>query len=239
MDSFRRFCQQVCAQIRWAPARSQISDELLAHLEDHADALCARDSALSPEEARRRAVAAMGDPAAIGRAMDALHPPLWGILSRTAGGALALLTLTALVFSVSLFWSPLATQLQRYHHLQSSSSSLPRLWHWQRIEHTLFQIRLHNLQASIASPDGTYSDLCVYDVQAVELDPWTPYDHSLDLRGFSLSTADGTPLTADPDFPGHLRLPAPGGPQTVLVSYRWGEVAFSFLLQLDPEVEYD
>ena len=42
------------------------------------DALRERDPALTPEEAQARAVAAMGDPEAIGRALDQSHNPLLG-----------------------------------------------------------------------------------------------------------------------------------------------------------------
>lgn len=74
----RDFCARVCAQVRFTPDRAAISAELAAHLEDRADALRERDPALTPEEAQARAVAAMGDPEAIGRALNQSHSPLLG-----------------------------------------------------------------------------------------------------------------------------------------------------------------
>ena len=74
----RDFCARVCVQVRFTPDRAAISAELAAHLEDRTDALRERDPALTPEEAQARAVAAMGDPEAIGRALDQSHSPLLG-----------------------------------------------------------------------------------------------------------------------------------------------------------------
>ncbi len=74
----RDFCARVCVQVRFTPDRAAISAELAAHLEDRVDALRERDPALTPEEAQARAVAAMGDPEAIGRALDQSHNPLLG-----------------------------------------------------------------------------------------------------------------------------------------------------------------
>lgn len=62
----------------------------IAHLEDHAAALEARG--LSPEEATAQAVTAMGNPYALGHALDQTHPPTLPRLSRLflAVGLLAL-----------------------------------------------------------------------------------------------------------------------------------------------------
>ena len=85
---FEDFCQKVCQMLRWKAARGPVSAELTAHLEDHAAALEARG--LSPEEAAAQAVTAMGNPYALGHALDQTHPhapsgisPLSG--RRTAG----------------------------------------------------------------------------------------------------------------------------------------------------------
>ena len=74
----RDFCARVCVQVRFTPDRAAITAELTAHLEDRVDALRERDPALTSEEAQARAVAAMGDPEAIGRALDQSHSPLLG-----------------------------------------------------------------------------------------------------------------------------------------------------------------
>lgn len=70
---FEDFCQKVCQMLRWKAARGPVSAELTAHLEDHAAALEARG--LSPEEAAAQAVTAMGNPYALGHALDQTHPP--------------------------------------------------------------------------------------------------------------------------------------------------------------------
>ena len=64
--------------------------ELTAHLEDHAEALAAKG--LAPDMAAEQAVAAMGDPYELGRALDRAHPPTLPRLSRvlTLAGSLVL-----------------------------------------------------------------------------------------------------------------------------------------------------
>ena len=75
---FDTFCHQVCSFVRFWPDHAAITAELTAHLEDCRDALLERNTALSPEEAVARAVAAMGDPEALGRELDKSHNPLPG-----------------------------------------------------------------------------------------------------------------------------------------------------------------
>ena len=76
-DPFQTFCAAVCAQVRWSFAHWGITQELTDHLQDHAAAL--EERGLSPEEAQLQAVAAMGDPAELGRALNKVHSPLWGL----------------------------------------------------------------------------------------------------------------------------------------------------------------
>ena len=76
--SFARYCTAVCDQVRFRPDRAAIQSELWGHLEDHAAAL--EGEGLSREEAKARAVEAMGDPVEVGKALDALHSPLAGWL---------------------------------------------------------------------------------------------------------------------------------------------------------------
>ena len=73
-----KFCESVCGFVRFSPDHAAITAELTAHMEDRRDALLERNSALSPEEAEARAVAAMGDPEAVGRALNESHSPLLG-----------------------------------------------------------------------------------------------------------------------------------------------------------------
>lgn len=91
---FDTFCAQVCSAIRWEPARRMARAELTAHLEDHAEALAAKG--LAPDLAAEQAVAAMGDPYELGRALDRAHPPTLPRLSRVAALAGALLLLAGI-----------------------------------------------------------------------------------------------------------------------------------------------
>ena len=77
-SSIGEFCKAVCSFVRFWPDHDAITAELTAHMEDHRDALLERNPALSPEEAEERAVAAMGDPEALGRELDKSHNPLPG-----------------------------------------------------------------------------------------------------------------------------------------------------------------
>lgn len=98
--SFARYCAAVCDQVRFRPDRAAIQSELWGHLEDHAAAL--EETGLSREEAKARAVEAMGDPVEVGKALDALHSPVAGWLLRVLGwlSNLALAALCLAVFYV-------------------------------------------------------------------------------------------------------------------------------------------
>ena len=72
---FDAFCAQVTGEMRHLPARRSVTAELAAHLEDHAAALVKKG--VPEEEAEAQSVAAMGDPVALGQALDKVHSPLW------------------------------------------------------------------------------------------------------------------------------------------------------------------
>lgn len=79
-DPFQAYCESVCAMVRWKPYHAAISAELTAHMQDHADALTA--GGMEYPQAREAAAAAMGDPAELGRELNALHLPWWPLLAR-------------------------------------------------------------------------------------------------------------------------------------------------------------
>ena len=87
-----QFCDHVCQYVRFHPDHEAIRAELAAHMEDHAAALMERG--VPGEEAAQQAVAAMGDPYALGAELDAAHPPTLPRLSRVLL-ALGLLILAA------------------------------------------------------------------------------------------------------------------------------------------------
>ena len=139
-NPFTDYCAAVCARVRWPFARWGITQELTAHLEDHAAALEARG--LSPQEARVRAVAAMGDPDQVGRALNRVHSPLWG-LTFTALRLLSLCLLLLLLESnlpgglpqalVSRFYTPIRTIEQELDLGAQLISRIP-LDQWRQVD---------------------------------------------------------------------------------------------------------
>ena len=86
----------VCAQVRFKPDRPGIRAELLAHLEDRETALTA--GGWPEAEARAAAVAAMGDAAQVGAALDRAHSPLLGRLWLASVFVVALTLLVTVLF---------------------------------------------------------------------------------------------------------------------------------------------
>lgn len=73
---FDKFTDAVCGEIMFRPAHRGVRAELTTHLEDRAEALAERG--VPSEEAAVQAVAAMGDPKALGRALHRQHWPILG-----------------------------------------------------------------------------------------------------------------------------------------------------------------
>ena len=97
MEDFSVFLHTVEQQLNRATPRekSDFTAELAAHLEDHAEALT--DNGWPVEEARERAVAAMGDPVTIGKAWNAQLSRFWIWVKRICQG-LCLLLVLGLIF---------------------------------------------------------------------------------------------------------------------------------------------
>ena len=72
-QTIRGYLETVAEQIRWKKARPVVARELEHHLEDQRDDFAAAGH--PPEEAERLAVEEMGDPVAVGTALDGLHRP--------------------------------------------------------------------------------------------------------------------------------------------------------------------
>ena len=112
-EQFSRYCDQVCAHVRFHPDHPAIRAELTAHLEDRYRSILDRQPDLPLFEAGDRAVAAMGDPAELGRALDAAHSPLLGwaqiwvhrLVCLLFAGAV-LLALGAVLLSPADPWQP-------------------------------------------------------------------------------------------------------------------------------------
>ena len=97
-EDFRSWRDRVITQVRFRPDRNSIARELTAHYEDHVRDLERLD--YPPKLAEQRALTAMGDPEAIGKALDHVHKPwlgwLWIISKAAALVAAVVLVLTGL-----------------------------------------------------------------------------------------------------------------------------------------------
>lgn len=77
--SWRSWAFRACSYIRFKPDRAAAEEELLAHLEDKAEAIL-REKDLLVYEAEQQALASMGDPDEVGRQLAAVHKPWLGYL---------------------------------------------------------------------------------------------------------------------------------------------------------------
>ena len=68
-----QFCERVTGQLRCKWEAPSVRQELSDHIQDHMDALLA--GGMDGDQAEEAAVAAMGDPVEVGKALDALHSP--------------------------------------------------------------------------------------------------------------------------------------------------------------------
>lgn len=80
MNDFYTWCYHAVAEIRYKPDREAVFQELMAHLEDHYDALIREGH--SPEKAQRLALEAMGSPEVIAPQLGKIHKPFLGYLYR-------------------------------------------------------------------------------------------------------------------------------------------------------------
>lgn len=95
--NFEEFCDRVCAQVQYVPARDAIRRELLGHMEDHAAVL--QELGVPEEEAMQEAVAAMGDASEIGRELNEQHKPFWGRLLLGLRIALVILSVVIIIIA--------------------------------------------------------------------------------------------------------------------------------------------
>ena len=91
---FQHYGETVCQFVSHATRKEKkaIQAELAAHMEDHALALL--DSGYDQDHALATAVASMGDPEEVGKALNKEYPLLWLILSRGLLIAIVLLVLS-------------------------------------------------------------------------------------------------------------------------------------------------
>lgn len=72
-ERLRDYCREVSGYIRWKGIRPAVEAEIEDHLQDQRDAYMAAGD--DEETAAGRAIAQMGDPALVGRALDRTHRP--------------------------------------------------------------------------------------------------------------------------------------------------------------------
>ena len=99
-EHFSRYCDQVCAHVRFRPDHPAIRAELMAHLEDRYYDLRARCPALDAGAAKRQVLSAMGDPESTGRALDAIHTPALGWAQIAARALVCAVVALIAVFSL-------------------------------------------------------------------------------------------------------------------------------------------
>ena len=95
MTEFGRWCDTVTRQVRFRPDRGAIQRELAAHYQDHVRDL--ERVGYDWKLAEQRALAAMGDPEEIGRALDRVHKPWLGWLWIASRAVLALTVMACLL----------------------------------------------------------------------------------------------------------------------------------------------
>ena len=83
----RQYTEQVLSSLRRVThdEREAIRQELDGHMEDHMEAL--RELGYEEEEAEARTLAAMGDPAEVGRELNQQYPFRWLVVKWVAQGA--------------------------------------------------------------------------------------------------------------------------------------------------------
>ena len=99
-----QFCELVTGQLRCKWEAPAVRQELSDHIRDHQDALMAEG--MGRDQAEETAVSAMGDPEALGKALDAVHSPWpWRIYHATLAAAILLFGLTFCLVIGTLFGS--------------------------------------------------------------------------------------------------------------------------------------
>ena len=105
----RQFCERVTGQLRCKWEAPAVRQELSDHIQDHMDALMVEG--MGRDQAEEAAVAAMGDPEALGKALDALHSPWPWRLYHAALTAAILLFGLALCLGLSSLDHPIDLSL--------------------------------------------------------------------------------------------------------------------------------
>ena len=94
-EKLKKWCQAATDQIRYKPDRAEVEAELMAHMEDKADAL--RAQGISEEELENAVLRSMGSAEVIAPQLAAIHKPFWGYVYSGTKAALCVLMLLLFV----------------------------------------------------------------------------------------------------------------------------------------------
>lgn len=103
MFLLRRWAENAVSGIIFSGDKRKVYEELMAHMEDHRDALM--EQGMTEKEACQAVEKAMGDPFAVAKDLAEIHRPFWGYFLRATRVILVLLLI------ITLF--PLDTFLQK------------------------------------------------------------------------------------------------------------------------------
>ena len=91
----RRWAQNAVYRIAFPGDRKKVYEELMAHMEDHRDALM--EQGMSEKEACETVEKAMGDAFAVAKELEAIHRPFWGYFLRTTRIILVIALLVTII----------------------------------------------------------------------------------------------------------------------------------------------
>ncbi len=95
-NKFELWCKNATALIRYGPDRKAVEAELMAHLEDHRDALWRQG--MEYDKAEAEALRAMGDSKALAEELAKVHRPFWGYAYRITK------IVALFLCAITLFW---------------------------------------------------------------------------------------------------------------------------------------
>ena len=104
-DPMRTWCRDVAKHIRFRYDRAAVEEELYLHLEESRDDRMEAEG-ISQEAAEAEAIAAMGDPAALGKELDQVHGPLLGWTWRLSRVLVRVLFVSLVSLMIVGAWSP-------------------------------------------------------------------------------------------------------------------------------------
>ena len=221
----RQFCDTVARQLRCRWEAPAVRQELSDHIQDHMDVLLA--GGMDGDQAEEAAVAAMGDPVEVGKALDALHSPWpWRIFLLCARCCKLALVLAVVLTLQNLMTEDLPSP--RFLPTATASSATQDLLreNWEeevRATGTVtgggrlgdYTFRPQGEALLVYRPDYTYDDGTVYPgglrltflVETTHFQPWLD---DVDIPWYALSAQDDQGNTYGPEDLGTYAEPTGG-----------------------------